>query len=83
MNSTIDYNFKTITRGSLDPKPRKGYDWLDRIAQVNAAARAAGETYGRYVARIRAIRLAESNKMKIPEGCKTAREWADERQARS
>ena len=79
MNSTIDYNFKNITMASSNPKPRKGYDWLDRIAEVNAAARAAGETYGRYVARLRAIRLAESNKMKIPEGYKTAREGAYEK----
>lgn len=75
MNNTINYNYRTMTSSSLRPKPRKGYEWLERIAEVNRAARENGESYGQYVGRLRAIRLAESHKMKIPEGYHTAREW--------
>lgn len=74
MNNTIRDNYKTIT--NAHEKPRKAPEWLQRVAEVNAAARANNESYGKYVSRIRMIRLAESKRMKIPEGYLTAREWA-------
>lgn len=79
MNNTIKYNYKTLTRENEAQPKRKSYEWLEKIAAINEAARAAGESYGQYVSRIRMIRLAESKKMKIPEGYKTAREWIAER----
>ena len=75
MNNTIRYNYKTLTRENETPPKRKSYEWLEKIAAINEAARAAGESYGQYVSRLRMIRLAESKKFRIPDGYKTAREW--------
>ena len=75
MNNTIKYNYKTLTHKNEAPPKRKSYEWLEKIAAVNEAARAAGESYGQYVSRLRMIRLAESKKFRIPDGYMTAREW--------
>lgn len=73
MNSAITYNYKTISH-ALE-KPRKVPEWIQRVAAVNAAARAGHESYGQYVARIHEIRIRESHKTVIPDGYHTAREW--------
>ena len=79
MNNTIRYNYKTLSMENEAPPKRKSYEWLEKIAAINEAARAAGESYGQYVSRLRMIRLTESKKFRIPEGYKTAREWDMER----
>ena len=46
MNNTLNYNYKTITH-ALE-KPRKVPEWIQRVADINAAARANPESYGQY-----------------------------------
>lgn len=46
MNNTLNYNYKTITH-ALE-KPRKVPEWIQRVADINAAARANHESYGQY-----------------------------------
>lgn len=74
MNNTIRDNYKTITHAH--EKPRKAPEWLQRVAEVNAAARANHESYGKYVSRVHEIRAGGAHRTNIPIGYHTAREWA-------